>query len=71
MSKIKYWVNDLSKEAQQILYTHCFKQLEEQGYSKADINKYLDDLQYEKLVNLDELVRHEMMVTLSEMSVNK
>ncbi|MCM3387301.1 hypothetical protein M3649_04030 [Ureibacillus chungkukjangi] len=67
MSKIKYWVSELSKEAQQILYTHCFKQLEEQGYHKADINNYLNDLQFEKLINLDELVSHDMMIQLSEM----
>ena len=65
---IKYWVSELSDHAQTLLVKHCKKQLKQMGYCDYEIERYVEDVVNEKLMNLEELVSRKLMLKYSAMS---
>lgn len=64
---IKYWVTELSDKAQELLIKHCTRQLKAMGYCKYEINRHIEDIANEKLMNLEELVSQKLMIKYSSM----
>jgi hypothetical protein len=64
---MKYWVSDLSSNAQTKLLKKIKSNLKADGLEPSAINKYLKDVKNEKLGSLDYHVSHSEMVKLSNM----
>lgn len=64
---MKYWVSDLSENAKRLLNNHVSKKLKELDLTKEEYNEYMNDLENEKLDNLEELVSYELRLKYSEM----
>lgn len=67
MSKIKYWVSELSDQAIKELKNECFEILMSYGHDEDHIHDFIDDIENEKLMNLEELISRERMKELSGM----
>ena len=67
MSKIKYWVSQLSDQAIKDLKKECFDILMSYGHDEDHIHEFINDIENEKLMNLEELISRERMLELSEM----
>lgn len=65
--KMKYWVSDLSEKALQLLKNHVAKQLKELDLTELEYVEYMNDLENEKLDNLEELVSYELRLKYSQM----
>ena len=64
---IKYWVTELSDHAQKLLVAHCKRQLKKMGYCDYEIDMHIQDIENEKLLNLEELVSRKLMIKYSSM----
>lgn len=64
---MKYWVSDLSEKALQLLKDHVSKKLNELDLSQVEYNEYMNDLENEKLDNLEELVSYDLRLKYSQM----
>lgn len=64
---VKYWVSDLSSNAQTKLLKKVKSNLKADGMKTSDINRYLKDVKNEKLGSLDYHVNYDERVKLSNM----
>lgn len=65
--KMKYWVSDLSESAFQLLRNHVSNKLNELDLTEEEYNDYMNDLENEKLDNLEELVSYDLRLKYSQM----
>lgn len=65
--KMKYWVSDLSEKALQLLKNHVAKQLKQLDLTELEYVEYMNDLENEKLDNLEELVSYDLRLKYSQM----
>lgn len=65
--KMKYWVSDLSEKALQLLKNHVTKQLKQLDLTNEEYVEYMNDLENEKLDNLEELVSYDLRLKYSQM----
>lgn len=66
-NKMKYWVSDLSEKALQLLKNHVAKQLKQLDLTDEEYVEYMNDLENEKLDNLEELVSYDLRLKYSQM----
>lgn len=66
-NKMKYWVSDLSEKALQLLKNHVAKQLKQLDLTNEEYVEYMNDLENEKLDNLEELVSYDLRLKYSQM----
>lgn len=64
---VKYWVSELSDSAIDNLKKECYNILISYGHEYELINDFINDIENEKLMNLEELISHERMKELSVM----
>lgn len=64
---MKYWVSDLSDNALRLLKNHVSKKLKQLDLSNEEYKEYMNDLENEKLGNLEELVSYELRLKYSKM----
>lgn len=64
---MKYWVSDLSEKALQLLKNHVAKQLKQLDLTELEYVEYMNDLENEKLDNLEELVSYDLRLKYSQM----
>lgn len=64
---MKYWVSDLSEKALQLLKNHVSKQLKQLDLTNEEYVEYMNDLENEKLDNLEELVSYDLRLKYSQM----
>lgn len=65
--KMKYWVSDLSENAFQLLRNHVSNKLNELDLTEEEYNDYMNDLENEKMDNLEELVSYDLRLKYSQM----
>lgn len=64
---MKYWVSDLSEKALQLLKDHVAKQLKELDLTESEYVEYMNDIENEKLDNLEELVSYDLRLKYSQL----
>lgn len=70
MTNTKIWVSELSTEGLRLLKNHVSKKLKALDLSIEDYNEFMNDLENEKLDNLEELVSYNLRLKYSQMEGN-
>ena len=64
---MKYWVSDLSEKALQLLKDHVSKKLKQLDLTESEYVDFMNDIENEKLDNLEELVSYDLRLKYSKM----
>lgn len=64
---MKYWVSDLSEKALQLLKGYVAKQLKQLDLTESEYVEFMNDIENEKLDNLEELVSYDLRLKYSKM----